>query len=46
VAATQAAWEAYLTAPDRANAAIAEANDQLDASLLACITQAPDAAAE
>ena len=40
VAATQAAWEAYMTAPARANAAIAQANDQLDPGLLACITDA------
>ena len=40
VAATQAAWQAYEAAPDRANGAIASANDQLDPGLLACITEA------
>lgn len=42
VAATQAAWEAYRAAPARANAAIAEANPQLGAELLGCITAAQD----
>ncbi len=40
VAATQKAWEAYLADPSRANAEIGRRNDQLDANLLACITEA------
>lgn len=40
VAATQAAWEAYGASPERANARIAELNDQLNPSLTACITEA------
>ncbi len=40
VAATEAAWRAYLADPSRANARIAELNDQLDPELLGCITEA------
>ena len=42
VEATERAWQAYMAAPDRANAAIAEANDQLAPELLACITEAQE----
>jgi len=43
VAATQQAWQAYLKDPTRADAEIARLNDQLDPSLLQCIStkQAP-----
>lgn len=40
IAATEAAWQAYLADPSRANARLAELNDQLDDALLACITEA------
>lgn len=40
VEATRAGWEAYMASPERANAAIAEKNDQLEPSLLGCITEA------
>ena len=43
VAATQRAWEAYLRDPQRANAEILKKNDQMDATLISCVTarQAP-----
>ncbi len=37
VAATRASWEAYLAAPQRANARIAELNEQLTTELTDCI---------
>lgn len=40
VAATQAAWIAYMNDPSRANAEIARLNDQLTPELLACVTAA------
>jgi NitT/TauT family transport system substrate-binding protein len=40
VAATATAWQAYLDAPQRANAELARLNDQLKPELLACITDA------
>ncbi|MCB9780036.1 MAG: ABC transporter substrate-binding protein [Alphaproteobacteria bacterium] len=40
VRVTEAAWKAYVADPSRANAAIVEANDQLDAALVDCITAA------
>lgn len=40
VAATQAAWEAYLADPTRANAEIARLNDQMTPALLPCVTEA------
>lgn len=39
VAATQAAWEAYLASPARANAEIGRLNDQLTPELLDCVTE-------
>jgi len=38
VQATQAAWEAYLLEPQRANAEISRLNDQMKPELLDCIT--------
>jgi NitT/TauT family transport system substrate-binding protein len=40
VAATKVAWEAYLEAPDRANAEMTRLNEQLKPALIACITDA------
>jgi len=40
VAATQAAWEAYLADPARANAEIARKNPELSAEILRCVTEA------
>lgn len=40
VEATRKGWEAYMASPDRANAAVAKLNDQLEPSLLGCITEA------
>jgi NitT/TauT family transport system substrate-binding protein len=40
VEATRAGWEAYMASPAQANAAIAKLNDQLEPSLLSCITDA------
>ena len=39
VAATQAAWAAYMNAPDRANAEIVRLNDQMTPALLQCISE-------
>lgn len=40
VAATDAAWQAYVADPGRANARMVELNDQLNADLMRCITDA------
>lgn len=40
IRATQAAWEAYLADPTRANREIARLNDQLTPELLSCVTSA------
>ena len=40
VAATELAWQAYLDAPDRANAEMTRLNEQLKPDLIACITDA------
>ena len=40
VRATQGAWEAYMAAPERANAEIARLNEQLTPELLNCVTEA------
>ena len=40
VDATHAAWEAYMVAPQAANAAMLAANDQLTEELMACIVDA------